>query len=587
MKKIIKKIILYCYLITIFNIHILDARRRNIKKQQSTIIKKKNEAKNKIIKKQYKTQSQYAGNVIPTVEQALEIVQNANHDGELATYTLTEINTQAIQYAKTINTELSKNEISLIKKLSPEAIKAALVMIFTATIQEAFNLTTFTIPITKETKESEEKIAQQGSEIIQDNINIISKQFNKSNVVSNISEYSDTIISIASKITAAAIQENNKLEDLTIAAKIKENNFYDTHISLEKNALFVNVLANQDKEIVKNMLAAAIILFGIKNFRTEIKKMLSSFPESTCLKTLVTASTTNPIILETAKKNSPDMLEQENLLYQKESVQCLAKIASYSKINLDMNKIIIPQNVGTGTWQKTKSFIKIAQEGMLALIAATIAYEAYNFYKITHDRESMEENNKTQEIKKENNETNNNNESEKNTDDTKETENTTDTPDNTHNQPNNTVHNTMSENQSKNDTPSNSESTIENKVTQVVLTQVIQDTNELIANALQDSRELTESKTTDTTKNASELLQNAFSKYRDTTEFKDMFRQYQPKANEIGNKASQLIQNAFNNYTSNNQFTQSAPQYKAQNANQLLQNAFNNYTGRTQFQDPR
>jgi hypothetical protein len=241
-----------------------------------------------------------------------------------------EIYSESTEYAQHINTRLTKNEILFLKKISPEAIKAALLIIFTNTLQIILHSNPFhNFQAGSDTKEKE-RVRLLCEKILKTNENtIITKKLASHNIIEEISKNNTVIISITSKLCANIINRlNKKISEEHNLKEINKNHHPSTRTLFESFLTDVHPFESflpyiYEKEAYQ-IVAAHIILFGIKNFQLEITKTLESFSESACLKSLLIAKSLKPtffnninkIKIITNNEKKPSFESEMNIRYQ-------------------------------------------------------------------------------------------------------------------------------------------------------------------------------------------------------------------------------------------------------------------------------
>jgi hypothetical protein len=351
--------------------------------------------KNRTVQKQYKTQRKYVGKIIPRNTEISKTVTQASRDAATIRYTLGEIINQSIQEANLINTKLNSAEEAFITNNPPHVIKAALLIIFIQTLQEAFNLNAFTTSVNNTDAKEKSNVEGDEADIIKNNIALVTNQFKNDGIMYEIANNSNTVISLASKICAEMITNFNNTKHTIF----KKNNFYDLNKNIASHIAFGKFLAHEYGKEAKEVLAAHIILFGIKNFKSEIKQTLQLFSESTCLKSLIIASTTEParfMITEDTTfgddTKQAALLTEKNLLYQKASLEALHKIAEFTNIKLDMSKVTIPKNIVSSPWSISWLLLSGGLSFAAGFYVGDLAYKKYLAYNRAKKEAEAKEN---------------------------------------------------------------------------------------------------------------------------------------------------------------------------------------------------
>ncbi len=289
----------------------------------------------------------------------------ANQDLGITHYSLESITSHAIHEAALIETPLTATEEKCLMQMSPNTIKAALLIIFTYTLQKICNVTPSPISTSNRPSSSasgqgslfsfsfsfgssKKNASDTSSNILQDNIDTISREFENSHIIKEISHNADTLISIISKLCSQIIRQG----DTTQHSLSEKNNFYDIKDDILFYNIFERFLATIYGIAIKDVFVAEVILFGIKNFKSEISSTLHSFSTSICFKNLVTASTTKPELFKMHKnsmvadnKKEGARIPEQNIEYQKASFAALTNIAKLAEIDLTINNVIIPNDL--------------------------------------------------------------------------------------------------------------------------------------------------------------------------------------------------------------------------------------------------
>jgi hypothetical protein len=403
MNSILKKFLLYIYIIN--GVVLTTSAEPNEKKNKSFKLKKskkikktlRNRKKKQLAKKGYKARALIGSGVLPINKETPEAVLKAARDAAKPLYTMSNVISEAEKYAQgETDFKLSNVEAEIATKISESGIKAAANIIFVTTSYMAFTLNPFTNVTDSSNSKLADELARDAEKMIKVNVETFKKQFETSNKLKMMTENVDTIIKIIEKKCMEVIQQSN--ESFYALSRLKKMIWMggatwnlDQKLTAynEFSKILPELTSDSDtQEAIKKGLAAHIILFGIKNFESELKDTLGNFVNSDCFKNLVKISSTKPAKIEAdtetgnALGEGIEVFNLANLKYQKGSLKTLERIAKLLDVKLDFTNIIIPEGVQTTSWKFSAIDVAIGLVGVGGLASVgDAAYKAYQAEK--------------------------------------------------------------------------------------------------------------------------------------------------------------------------------------------------------------